>query len=763
MGFGFAPVAGPPSARVVFVAEALGGEEAIRGEALVGAAGGVHSRVLFRAGVTREFTRAANCISCQPPGNFLEGAPWEHDALQHCRQYLDPVLAQVPDNGVVVTLGGTALKNVLNLHHLEGITVKDWHHTVNRSVDNRYWVVPTFHPSHLQRGAMSLLEVVTGAYKLADEVAAKGFVRSPARLVVDPEPAWYERWVDDHLAKVAADPDGVHFAIDTEFKEKIGGQDESEIDLKSSHGSPLLRVNGANSKLEGWTVPYTDTYIRITEKLLAGLAKLRGIMWAWNKYADWDHLAAAGHTLDGIECYDAMWAWHYLQSDLPRGLGFVSPLASDFGPWKHWAKMKDQEGPYAAADGVQTWRVGPGWILPALIRSGMWEIFVMDWHERDYYVLRPSLLLGVPADREKLEAFHVQLQQSQIRLLKQIKEVGAQGTLKPKAGYAKKPKGQLVEPPKCSVCGAIQPHAGHLKNHLIEDIQRADPTATRAYIRAAVYDDQVDPPKSMLGGSKKGKRTSEAKAQYNADEIRLVERTVQGDVLVCQDCGAVDVKPAHRCKVGKVDRSAAAKPVRKKARGRAAAADLPQVPIPDDRDQPPVHESADPEDPPPARNLRRQQVDQQRWFWQLPFNPDSWQQLLAYIGAAGHTPGTSKKTRKPTTDAASLKKLAADTGDQLYQSILDYRAVQKVDSTYAIGTLERLDGDDRVHPEIAPKPSTLRDSSTGPNLQNVVADKSGPEGLASGFRTCIVARDGLPPGVDAARYKTWAERWGIEQ
>jgi hypothetical protein len=75
--------------------------------------------------------------------------------------------------------------------------------------------------------------------------------------------------------------------------------------------------------------------------------------------------------------------------------------------------------------------------------------------------------------------------------------------------------------------------------------------------------------------------------------------------------------------------------------------------------------------------------------------------------------------------------------------------------------MNRLDEDDRVHPEYLPKPSTLRDSCVNPNLTNVVADKGGADGLASGFRQCIVARDGVPPGVRDEEMAAWQARWGV--
>lgn len=721
-GFGYAGYVGPETARVRFIAEALGGEEAIRGEPLVGAAGGVHSRVLHRAGVVREHCGHDNTVRCQPPGNWLEGAPWEHAAIAHCRQYLNQTLATVPDNGVVVTLGGTPLRSILGLHGVDGVAVKDFHGTVTRDPSDRFWVVPTFHPSHLQRGAMNLLEVVTQDISLANRIAERGFVRSLVQLVVDAHPDWFQAWCDDHVAKVERDPDGVHFACDTEFLEKSGGVDESEVTSWSAQ-SPITRINGANDRVTGWTVPYKQPYIGIFDRMLQRLRALGAWVWFWNKYADVDHLRAAGHALEGLQMIDAMWLWHHIQSDLPRGLGFVAPMASDFGPWKHWGKDKAKEGPYAAADGVQTWRTAM-WLLSAAQRMGMFDLFMRDWHERDQYCLRPAFEMGVPVDRQELQTFHEELQRKLASVLERIKQTAAQGVLKPKLGYAKQPKGKA-----CLSCDGEG------------DASVTAANATGNCPACGGGGTILKPPASILGKPKKG--GGEAKTQYMTEGVTLVEREIEIEVNTCTTCGAVDVGGKHKCPL----------PPRPSKRHRARGDSVDPEPAADAA-------GADAGRVRPVAALVRQRVRQRRWFWQLPFNPDAPAQILQYLAQQGiEAPIDKKKGRATTNKKAleSLKKQHAD--DPFFQLQMDWKAVQKVDSTYAVGTLSRLDRDDRIHPEFLPKPSTLRDSCVNPNIQNVVADKGGPQGLASGFRRCVVARDGVPPGVTAEELAAWRQRW----
>lgn len=185
-----------------------------------------------------------------------------------------------------------------------------------------------------------------------------------------------------------------------------------------------------------------------------------------------------------------------------------------------------------------------------------------------------------------------------------------------------------------------------------------------------------------------------------------VRRDVSRTIQVCQTCGEEEVQKRHRCK-----------------RAGKPAPDLtPQLVI-EERIVP-------------------------RWFWQEPFNPDSPKQMLAYIKAKGHTPGRAKKTKLDSADRETLIRLSKSTHDPFYSINLDYRAVKKVDSTYAVPTMRRVDRElaegreGRLHPIPTFRPSMMRLSYVSPNITNVVADKSGKASLAAGFRRCVVAAPG---------------------
>lgn len=595
--------------------------------------------------------------NCQPPGDWLDGAPWEYAALNACQQYLNPILAE--DHRVIVTLGAIPLRQVLNLWGVEGVRVQDFHGTVHQRPDGR-WVVPTYHPSFLQRGAINLLDVVRSDLAVASKIVREGgWAPRPVSLLLDPSPTGFALWGSGYLREVARDPGGCWLAVDIETKDKEGGRDEGELSGEDL-ATEITRVNFSYQPDEGITVPYEGPYRELIDKILAAA----GIILMWNKGYDEPRLRAH-HPVVGREIWDLMWAAHHLQSDLPLGLGFWAPFYSDYGAWKHLGKQRGQEAKYAGIDGFQTLRIGRG-VVKDLVDAGMWPAFYRHTHLREQYVLRPAHEIGLLVDVPRLDAFHDKLQGHAASKLARIGEQQIAGNLYPKQGYKEKPaEGKKI-------------------------------------------------PQAVLG--KHLEKGDHAKAEYIAEGIRIVQKEIPISVRVCGSCGKDSkIGPKHNCLR------------RGKSKGRTGS-DVPTDTL------------ADPEVLPVIVTTTRQEL---RWFYQLPFNPDASQQILKFITDSGETPGKAKKTKKATANKETLRKLAKKTGLPVYQDILDYKAIKKVDSTYAVGAKKRIwESDGRLHATITFRPSTHRDSSVNPNIQNVIADKGGKDNLAAGFRECIVASPG---------------------
>jgi uracil-DNA glycosylase len=644
-GEGFAPADGPEGSWLLLVGEALGYTEMMTGRPFMGDAGAMLSRLLNLLGWSRDAIRIANTISCHPPNDwFDERAPWYYPAMAHC-PYLGETLRE--GHSVVVPMGMSALRRVLGLEHRKKIKIQDFHGAILRDPTDRYWVVPTYHPSFLQRGATNLIGTVLWDLRRAEEARDHGAPRSEHTLVVDPPVEWFRAWVDQVVAARQQDPGAYPISSDVETPDKAGGRDEGEI-TADDVSFQLLRHNVACHPDEGVTVPHAGPYLELLAKLYAS----PGCIWMWNREYDFIRQVRAAlmqEARDSVKVVDLMWLWKFLQSDVPRGLGYVAPFYSAYGPWKHLAD--EHPGRYGAADALQTHRVGFG-IVRDLIAEGRYERALRHTHRLLTEVLRPAQLVGVKVDRERLGAFKLALADKARERLAVLQErvPEALAPLTPKEGLRRPPAADLL------------------------------------HVKASAF--------TRKGTRRKGTPTPEIKQELYA-KARVVERLVLREVLVCDGCGDREVSRRHRCAV------------------------------------------------PGTHTIGPAVATVSRWYWQEPFNPDSVPQVLAYIKHRGHRPGRAKKSKSDeSTNRETLERLARTTGDVFYQALLDYRAIGKVKGTYVEGTERRLDADDRLHPVPTFKPSTMRLSYTNPNITNVVADKGGKEGLAAGFRRCLVASPG---------------------
>lgn len=401
---------------------------------------------------------------------------------------------------VVVALGGTALKTALGLLGQKRIRVNDWHGSVRRDPTNRFFVVPTFHPSFLQRGAHNLIGTVLWDLQQAEKASREGIPPATHTLILDPPLDWFNVWVDQVVAARVADPNAFPISSDIETPDKSGGRDEGEITAED-RSFIILRVNVACHPDEGVTVPFVGGYIDALRRLHQSPGKIFG----WNFWGyDFERCVASEllKSDDFSRTVDLMWWWHKLQSDLPRGLGFVAPFYSEgVGPWKHIADSEPAK--YAAIDAVQTHRIGFG-ITRDLIKTGMLDSTQRYVHDLMCMALRPAQIVGVQIDRVELLRFKQELGEKATALLEKIGKCVPEGILPltPKQGLTKKPLDNIL------------------------------------HVKATAF--------TRKGVKRAGKEGSEIKYDLYKRAV-VVERTVTKDILVCTSCGSVDVQRRHRC------------------------------------------------------------------------------------------------------------------------------------------------------------------------------------------------------------------------
>ena len=131
---------GNPSARLMFVGEAPGEDEDLKGEPFVGKAGQLLTKMIEAMGLRRDDVYICNTVKCRPPNNRNP----EPDELAACEPFLKGQLASVKPE-VIVTLGKFAAQALLRdqtpITRMRG----QW-----RAYEG-IPVMPTFHPAYLLR------------------------------------------------------------------------------------------------------------------------------------------------------------------------------------------------------------------------------------------------------------------------------------------------------------------------------------------------------------------------------------------------------------------------------------------------------------------------------------------------------------------------------------------------------------------------------------------------------------------------------------
>ena len=133
---------GNPNADLMFVGEAPGADEDIKGEPFVGRAGELLTKIIGAIDLTREDVYIANVIKCRPPGNRNP----EPDEVATCSPFLLRQIEVIRPK-VIVALGTFAAQTLLQTK--TPITKLRGQVLPFRGGDVK--VIPTFHPSFLLR------------------------------------------------------------------------------------------------------------------------------------------------------------------------------------------------------------------------------------------------------------------------------------------------------------------------------------------------------------------------------------------------------------------------------------------------------------------------------------------------------------------------------------------------------------------------------------------------------------------------------------
>lgn len=454
-GIGFmAPSLSPKPYGVTLIGEALGAEEAEAGRPFVGPAGFRLTRLIEWAGLDRSRFDIINTVWCRPPANKLDGMEYEDKAIAHCRErHWGTLLAR---SRVLVPLGNVAL------HALTGrkgiLAIRGY---VQPGPGGSH-VLPTVHPSFIQRGQSKYSAAFIRDLRHAVEVAERGLRVEPVSYLLDPSPREALEWAREYRRVAEHGDEDVRLAYDIETPGK--GDDEGEVDTDDPTFT-IFRIGFAYRPLEALSIPWGPAYIPAIRLLLES----PGEKVVWNAGYDNPRIRAAGVGIHGL-IHDGMVAWHVLHSDLPKGLGFVATFTCPSQPqWKHLSGSRPAF--YNATDADVELRSFLA-IEKELREVGLWRVY-----QEDVLDLEPILQfmseVGVPVDREVRADRARRLAEKQERVRQRLEALTPPEcrSYKPKEGYVKAPPDtagcvRIVVPAhvrRCSLCGVENPTKPHFR------------------------------------------------------------------------------------------------------------------------------------------------------------------------------------------------------------------------------------------------------------------------------------------------------------
>lgn len=189
------------------------------------------------------------------------------------------------------------------------------------------------------------------------------FVRHKDNYLLDPKslPVW-DAWVRDALIPGRQ----LSFDIETQYTPK-GLQSEEEDSDKAPEGA-LLRCSFSVAPHTGVSIPWNSEFLPGIRALLQGDSDKVG----WNCAAfDVPRLKQEGIEVAG-RIRDFQDAWHVLESDLPKGLEWVSSFYTSVAPWKHLSNINPSR--YAAIDADVALQNAIG-IERDLRSFGQWDLY----------------------------------------------------------------------------------------------------------------------------------------------------------------------------------------------------------------------------------------------------------------------------------------------------------------------------------------------------------------------------------------------------
>jgi DNA polymerase len=168
------PGEGNPQSQIMFVGEAPGYWEDVKGKPFVGAAGKFLDTLLASIDFLRDDVFIGNVLKCRPPGN-REPAPNE---IQTCTPYLDRQIRIIQPK-FIVTLGNYSTAYIFSKANLSFSSITQVHGKIYEAsvLGLSVTIFPTFHPAAALYSAKYKEELTNDFRKLKGELARRGVIK----------------------------------------------------------------------------------------------------------------------------------------------------------------------------------------------------------------------------------------------------------------------------------------------------------------------------------------------------------------------------------------------------------------------------------------------------------------------------------------------------------------------------------------------------------------------------------------------------------
>lgn len=349
---------GSGASGILIVGDSPWMSEVAAGRPFAGASGSWLDNILAKRGLDRGDFLVSNSLWCKPPSLGMNDDPESYPeaqlAQQQCRPYLDDLI-QDRKPKVILALGNVALKR------LTGHTDIQYNHAYLFQSQYGIPVIPTFHPSGILQANHKYTIAFILALARAVEIANGSFQATKVTLTEDPDPSYIVYPGRGDLSST------LPLMVDIETPKSLAGRNEEEAEDDPSY--QIIRMGFSVNAWAGVSFPYEGDYIRRARELV----RRARVLICWNKNYDVPRLKANGFDLHpSVEIVDAMWAWHWLYSDLPKALGFAAPFFYAGPSWKHLASQRPAY--YNAMDNAVQMGLYQG-IKSQLERGKRWDRF----------------------------------------------------------------------------------------------------------------------------------------------------------------------------------------------------------------------------------------------------------------------------------------------------------------------------------------------------------------------------------------------------